>query len=86
MADNKHTISDDEYFKRLGQRIEKWRIDADFTSAESFAIENQINRSQYLKYEKGKNMELLTIRKIAAAHNKKVEELLKGLEDTNFKP
>lgn len=81
MAVNKHRIDDAKYFARLGARIKKLRIDADYASAESFAGEIGMNRTQYLNYEKGRNMEIATLRKLAGAFNMRVEELLSGLED-----
>ncbi len=80
MSVKKQYITESEYYQRLGQRIKQLRIDADFTSAESFAREYSIGRTQYLAYEKGKNMTLETMIRIARVHEMTVEELIIGIE------
>ncbi|NSL91154.1 helix-turn-helix transcriptional regulator [Chitinophaga solisilvae] len=82
MAGKKQQIvmKDEVFYARLGKRIKELRTEADFTSAEAFAYEIKMSRTQYLEYEKGMDMRLSTLRKLAAVHNITLEELLKGLE------
>ncbi|MBV8252252.1 MAG: helix-turn-helix transcriptional regulator [Chitinophaga sp.] len=80
MSVKKQHITDEEYYARLGHRIKQLRVDADFISAESFAREYNIGRTQYLAYEKGKNMTLETLLRLARVHEMTVEELIRGIE------
>ena len=80
MSVKKQHISEEEFYERLGHRIKQLRLDADFTSAESFAREYNIGRTQYLAYEKGKNMTLETMIRLASVHEMTVGELIHGIE------
>lgn len=80
MAGKKIEKIDQEYYKRLGKRIKDLRIGAGYKNADFFAYDHGIGRSQYSEYERGKDMRLSTLRKLATAHGITVAELLKGLE------
>lgn len=80
MSDKKQFISEPQFYERLGARIKQLRLEADFVSAESFSREYGIGRTQYLGYEKGRNMELSTLIKLARIHGITVEELLLDIE------
>ena len=58
----------------LGTRIKKLRKDKGFTNYEFFAYEKKIGRSQYGQYEKGVDMRLSSIIKIANAHGLSLKE------------
>ncbi|WP_346318163.1 helix-turn-helix domain-containing protein [Chitinophaga sp. YIM B06452] len=73
-------ISNEQYLAALGSRLKKLREDAGYKSAESFAVDHKISRTQYLGYEKGKDMRITSLRKIATIHKLTPEDLLKGLE------
>jgi|GEM_PF-2860912 len=80
MTAKKHHIEESKFYQKLGERLKTLRIAADFASAESFAREYAIGRTQYLQYEKGRNMELSTLIKLSRIHDLTVEQLLAGIE------
>jgi transcriptional regulator with XRE-family HTH domain len=81
MAGKKQHIdtNDDQYYKRLGERIKKLRKAAGYNSYDLFAFEIHMSRSQYANYEKGMDMRLSTLRRLAEVHGITVDELLKGI-------
>lgn len=57
--------------KRIGliaKKIKELRIKANYTSAESFAYDNELNRVQYWRVESGSNITLKTLLKILDIH------------------
>ncbi len=63
----------------VGQRIREARKAAGYTSAEKFAYEHQLDRTQYSRCERGHNMTLSTLFRIAEILKVDPSELLKGL-------
>ncbi|WP_130857929.1 helix-turn-helix domain-containing protein [Olivibacter jilunii] len=57
----------DPFFKEVGERLKALRIKAGYSNYEKFAIEHDIARSQYLRYEKGENFNMKTFVKILRA-------------------
>ncbi|MDB9455787.1 helix-turn-helix transcriptional regulator [Dolichospermum circinale CS-541/06] len=53
--------------KRIGEHIRQLRKDKGYSSHEMFAFDHDIARAQFLSYENGRNMELSSLIKIAAA-------------------
>jgi len=53
--------------KKIGQKLEKLRIQNGYGSYESFAIENGLSRMQYWRMEKGKTN--LTLRSLIVILN-----------------
>ncbi|HEV8286845.1 MAG TPA: helix-turn-helix transcriptional regulator [Chitinophagaceae bacterium] len=70
----KTQLNPDKELQKLGARIKQLRIKAGFTSYEYFAYENEISRTQYARYEQGKDIRYSTLLKIVAAHGMTVEE------------
>lgn len=67
--------------KQIGNKLRKERKKAGYTSAESFAFENEIGRSQYQAYEKGDvKMRVDTLHKILKALNISLEDFFKGIK------
>ena len=58
---NKAHLSDEEYFKRLGNRIRDLRKASGYTNQDIFAYENKIPRAQYGKWESGKNITFVSL-------------------------
>lgn len=65
---------DDVYLKKLGSRIRALRIEAGYTSHESFAYEFDFPRTQYGRYERGHNITFLNLVKIVKAFDMTLEE------------
>ena len=63
------SIKQEEYLKRVGEGIKELRLNAGFTSAETFANEYNLNRVQYWRVEKGANITLKTLLNILSLHN-----------------
>ncbi|WP_343302832.1 helix-turn-helix transcriptional regulator [Chitinophaga niabensis] len=79
MAGQKEIPSPQDYYERLGERLKTLRLEAGFDSAEAFAIHHKMGRTQYLAYERGKDLQLSTIRRLARFHKITPDELLRGL-------
>lgn len=56
-----------EELKRIGARIRALRLAKGHKNHEKFAFENDINRSQYWRYEQGGDLRLSTLIKIIKA-------------------
>jgi len=70
----KTSLNSDKELQKLAARIKQLRIKAGFTSYEYFAYENEISRTQYGRYEQGKDIRYSTLLKIITAHGMTVEE------------
>ncbi len=70
----KTPLNPDKELQKLAARIKQLRIKAGFTSYEYFAYENEISRTQYARYEQGKDIRYSTLLKIISAHGMTVEE------------
>jgi transcriptional regulator with XRE-family HTH domain len=60
--------------KKIGERLKALRIEKGHSSYEVFAFENEIDRSQYGKYERGADMRISSLVKILRALDVTVEE------------
>jgi len=47
--------------EKIGERIKQLRLKKGYTSAENFALDHDIDRSQYGKIERGTNMRTTTL-------------------------
>jgi len=65
---------------RVGEKLKKLRTKAGYKSAEIFAYDNELNRVQYWRMEKGANFTLLSLIKVLDIHKITLEEFFKGLE------
>ncbi|SFW53121.1 helix-turn-helix domain-containing protein [Chitinophaga sancti] len=68
-------------YKKIGARIKQLRKEKGYSSYEDFAYENDINRSQFGKYERGADMRISTLVKILDALDVDLKEFVKGMED-----
>lgn len=74
------TKEEEKLLRALGKRIRELRINAGFSSQESFAYEAGIPRAQYGRYETGTNITFLSLNKILKYHKLSPEEFFKGME------
>ena len=64
----------------VAEKIKALRVKAGYTSYETFAFTNDINRVQYYRIEKGQNISLKTLIKVLKIHNLTLQEFFKDLE------
>jgi hypothetical protein len=57
----------DAELKKVGNRIKQLRIKAGYASYEVFAFENNINRTQFGRYEKGEDLRISSLFKVLQA-------------------
>lgn len=57
----------DSRLVKLGNRIKHFRIKKGYTSAETFAYENNIPRAQYGRYENGEDLRYSSLLKVLDA-------------------
>lgn len=62
---------------KVAERFKKLRIEKGFSSQETFSYDNDINRVQYWRVEKGSNITLSTFFKLLKIHNLTPEEFFK---------
>lgn len=67
-------LTDEEYLTRLGARIRELRLAKGYTNQEIFAYESGIARAQYGKWEKGKNLEFLSLIRLIRIFDVTLEE------------
>ena len=68
-------IEEKKVLIEIGLRFEKLRKNAQFTSYEHFAIENNLSRMHYWKIENGKaNITIRTLVKILNIHSCSIED------------
>lgn len=60
--------------KKIGARLKALRVEKGHTSYEVFAFENDIDRSQYGKYERGADMRISSLVKILIALDTPIDE------------
>ena len=64
----KKTEKVDNRILEVSQKIKKLRIKKGYTSYESFAWDNELNRVQYWRMEKGANFTISSLLKILDVH------------------
>ena len=63
-----------QIIKRIGARLKELRLEKGHSSYEVFAFENEIDRSQYGKYERGADMRISSLVKVLSALDVTIEE------------
>ncbi len=66
--------------KTIGARLKELRLQAGYTSYETFAFEKEIPRVQYGRMERGVNVQLVTLFRVLDAHKITLEEFFKGIK------
>lgn len=69
----------DERIQTIAKKIRQLRIEANYTSAESFAYDKDINRVQYWRVENGTNLTLKTLLKILDIHKISLSDFFKEI-------
>lgn len=64
---------------KVAQKLKQLRIDAGYTSYETFALDNDLDRKQYWRIENGSNLTLKTLVTILNKHKISLEDFFKGL-------
>ena len=65
---------------KLGEKLKKLRTKAGYKSAETFAYDNELNRVQYWRMEKGANFTLLSLMRVLDIHKVTLEQFFKGTD------
>lgn len=65
--------------KAISNKLKELRVSKGYTSYETFAFENELNRVQYWRIESGQNITLKTLIKVLQIHEKSLEEFFKDL-------
>lgn len=69
----------DHRFELIAQKIKQLRIDAGYSSAENFAYDNELNRVQYWRVERGANITLATLFKVLDIHKISLADFFNSL-------
>ncbi|RUT71224.1 XRE family transcriptional regulator [Flavobacterium cupreum] len=64
---------------QISQKLKEIRLSKGYTSYETFAFENDLNRVQYWRIESGKNITLKTLIKVLDIHKISLGEFFKNL-------
>jgi len=65
---------------KIGERLREMRKGAGYKSYENFAFDNELNRVQYGRMEKGANMTVASLMRVLDVHKVSLEEFFKGLK------
>jgi hypothetical protein len=65
---------------KIAQKLKQMRLDKGYTSYETFAWENEINRVQYWRIEKGSNITLTSLMKVLDIHNVSLKDFFEDIE------
>jgi hypothetical protein len=76
---NEKQAHSEEFLKTVGKRIKELRLQSGYSSYETFALENDIDRKQYWRAEKGSNLTLKTLHTITQIHCISMEELFREM-------
>ena len=76
----KKKLTPEETLLAIGERLKTLRIEKGFSSYEKFAWDNEINRVQYYRMEKGANITIKSLLKVLVVYGMTLEEFFKGIE------
>lgn len=65
---------------KIGERLRELRKASGYKSYENFAFDNELNRVQYGRMEKGANFTLASLMKVLDIHKLSLDEFFKGLK------
>jgi transcriptional regulator with XRE-family HTH domain len=66
--------------EKVAARLRALRLQRGYTSYEQFALDNDLNRSLYGKYERGADMRISTLIRLCAALDITPDEFFKGIK------
>lgn len=64
---------------QISNKLKEIRLSKGYTSYETFAFVNELNRVQYWRIESGKNITLKTLIKVLDIHKMSLEDFFKDL-------
>lgn len=64
--------------EEIAGKLKQLRKDKGYSSYETFAYDNSLNRVQYWRIENGQNITLKTLLKILSIHNISIEDFFKS--------
>lgn len=70
----------DSRLKKVGEKLKLLRLQAGYKSAETFAFDNEINRVQYWRMEKGANFTMFSLMKVLDIHKLSLSDFFEDLE------
>jgi transcriptional regulator with XRE-family HTH domain len=70
----------DSRLTKIGEKIKELRINAGFSSYETFAVEHNLERKQYWRVESGKNLTFKTLFNVLDIHGISPEDFFRGIE------
>jgi transcriptional regulator with XRE-family HTH domain len=69
----------DEKINQISKKLKEIRLAKGYTSYETFAFDNNLNRVQYWRIESGSNITLKTLLKVLEIHKISLEDFFKNL-------
>ena len=69
----------DPRIRKIAAKLRELRIEKGYSNHENFAWDNEINRVQYWKVEKGSNITIKTLLKILDIHGISLSEFFKEI-------
>lgn len=63
----------------FGERLKELRLNAGYSSQEIFAYDHGFSRIQYNKWERGADIKLSSVERLAIAFGMSVSDLMKGI-------
>ncbi|KAA6301526.1 MAG: hypothetical protein EZS26_002270 [Candidatus Ordinivivax streblomastigis] len=72
---------DDPRVIQIANKIKELRIQKGYSSHENFAWDNNLNRVQYWRIEKGKNITIKTLLTILDIHKISLEAFFSGMDE-----
>lgn len=74
------SVKNEKRLIKIGEYLRDLRIKAGYKSYENFAFDNEINRVQYGRMEKGANITLASLFRVLDIHKITLEDFFKGLK------
>ncbi len=65
---------------KIGERLREMRKAAGYSSYENFAFDNELNRVQYGRMEKGANFTLLSLLRVLDIYKISLEDFFKAIK------
>ena len=77
---SKTTEELDPKIEKIAKKLKELRIKKGYSSHETFAFENNLNRVQYWRIEKGSNITLKTLIAVLKIHNTRLSEFFEDID------
>lgn len=75
------TKSEKEVLELIGKKLKEMRVQSGYTSYETFAFDNDINRMQYWRMEKGlSNISMATLLRVMEVYKISLKDFFKDFE------